>query len=44
MSAWIDQIFNSQIARRGGVVRRKISSVRKYASAWPDSRAERRCL
>lgn len=30
--AWINRIFNSQIARRGGVVRRKITSVNRYAS------------
>jgi len=32
MSAWVDQIFDSKIARRGGVVRRKITSIKKYAS------------
>jgi len=26
MSAWIDQLFKSKIAKRGGVVRRKLSS------------------
>jgi hypothetical protein len=29
MSAWIDQIFNSKIAKRGGVARRKLSSIDK---------------
>ena len=32
MSAWTDQIFESQIAKRGGVVRRKLSSIDKFAS------------
>lgn len=32
MSAWVKQIFESQIAKRGGVVRRKVSSIDKYAS------------
>lgn len=32
MSAWVMQIFQSDIARRGGVVRRKISSIERYAS------------
>lgn len=32
MSAWTKQIFNSQIARRGGIVRRKLSSIDKYSS------------
>ncbi len=30
--AWVRQIFNAQAARNGGVVRRKISSVRRFAS------------
>ena len=29
---WIGQIFEAKIVRRGGIVRRKIASVRKYAS------------
>jgi len=29
---WINQIFDSQIARRGGIVRRKVTSVQRYAS------------
>jgi hypothetical protein len=29
---WVEQIFESQIARRGGVVRRKMSSIHQYAS------------
>ena len=29
---WISQIFTSQAARGGGIVRRKISSVIEYAS------------
>lgn len=32
MSAWIEQIFESQIAKRGGVVRRQVASVDKFAS------------
>ncbi len=32
MSAWIDQIFDSKIAKRGGTVRRKKSSVATYSS------------
>ena len=32
MSALVNQIFESQIAKRGGVVRRKVSSIDKYAS------------
>lgn len=32
MSAWVQQIFQSQIAKRGGVARRKVSSIDKYAS------------
>jgi hypothetical protein len=32
MSAWVKQIFQSQIAIRGGVVRRKVSSIDKFAS------------
>jgi hypothetical protein len=30
--AWIDQIFASQIAKRGGVVRRKVSSIDRFSS------------
>jgi hypothetical protein len=29
---WIDQIFNAQAAKNGGVVRRKISNVNRFAS------------
>ncbi len=32
MGAWIDQIFNAEIASREGVVRRKIADVVTYAS------------
>jgi hypothetical protein len=32
MSTWVDQIFESQIAQRGGVARRKLSSIDKFAS------------
>jgi hypothetical protein len=32
MSAWVKQIFQSQIAKRGGVVRRKVTSIDKFAS------------
>jgi hypothetical protein len=29
---WIGQVFTSQSARNGGIVRRKVSSVKKYAT------------
>jgi hypothetical protein len=32
MNRWIAQIFNTQAAKNGGIVRRKVSSVKKYAS------------
>lgn len=32
MNAWVNQVFRSKIAKRGGVVRRKISSIEKFAS------------
>ncbi len=32
MSAWVRQMFQSQIAKRGGLVRRKITSIDKFAS------------
>lgn len=32
MNAWVNQIFKSQIARRGGVVRRKVTSIDKESS------------
>lgn len=32
MNGWIGQIFESSIARRGGVVRRKLSSIDRFAS------------
>jgi hypothetical protein len=32
MSAWVNQIFQSQMARRDGVVRRKITSIDQFAS------------
>ncbi len=32
MSAWIERVFASKIARRGGVVRRKLSSIDRYTS------------
>jgi len=32
MNAWVRQIFQSHIAKRGGVVRRKITSIDKFAS------------
>lgn len=32
MNAWVNQIFKSRIARRGGVARRKITSIDRYAS------------
>jgi len=32
MSTWVDQVFQSQIAKRDGVVRRKVSSTNNYAS------------
>lgn len=31
-SAWIEQVFKSKIAKRGGTVRRKKSAIAKYAS------------
>ena len=30
--AWVNQIFQSQIAKRGGIARRKISSIVRFAS------------
>lgn len=43
MSAWVDQVFRSKIAQRGGVVRRKISSIDKFASrAMVESECRRR--
>lgn len=33
MNAWIDQIFASKIAKRGGMARRKVASVQKHVSA-----------
>lgn len=32
MHAWIRQIFQSKIAQRGGMVRRKKTTIAKYAS------------
>jgi hypothetical protein len=32
MSAWIAQIFESKIAKSGGVVRRRLSSIDQFAS------------
>ena len=32
MSAWIEQVFASEMARRGRVVRRRLSSIDRYAS------------
>lgn len=32
MPAWVKQIFQSQIAKRGGVVRRKVASIDKFSS------------
>ena len=32
MNAWVNQIFRADIVKRGGVVRRKITSIDKYAS------------
>ena len=29
---WIQQVFSSKIAKRGGHVRRKVSTIDKYAS------------
>lgn len=31
-TSWIDQVFSSAIARRGGVVRRKVSSIDRFSS------------
>lgn len=33
MNAWIAQIFESDIANNGGVVRRSVGDVEKYASS-----------
>lgn len=30
--AWIEQVFRSKMAKKGGVVRRKLSSIDTYAS------------
>ena len=32
MNAWVNQIFEADIVKRGGVVRRKIASIEKFAS------------
>lgn len=32
MNAWIHQVFVSKIAKRGGIVRRKTTTIEKYAS------------
>jgi len=32
MSAWVEQIFKAKAARSGGIVRRRKTSVAKYAS------------
>ncbi len=32
MSAWVDQIFTADQARNGGVVRRSLANVERYAS------------
>ena len=32
MSAWVRQMFQSQISKRGGVVRRKITTIDKFAA------------
>ena len=32
MKKWVKQIFDSQIAKRGGIVRRKIKSIDKQSS------------
>jgi hypothetical protein len=42
VSAWIDQIFKARVAKNGGVVRRKKSSVHKYASHYALVRAVKR--
>ena len=39
MNSWTRQIFRSQIARRGGVVRRKITSIARYSSRAEVKRA-----
>lgn len=36
---WVNQIFNAKAARNGGVLRRKVASVQKYAS-YGDLHAE----
>ncbi len=32
MSAWTNQIWKSAIAKRGGVVRRKVTSIQRFSS------------
>ena len=39
VSAWVRRVSRSQIAKCGGVVRRKITSIDKFAS-WVDVKAE----
>lgn len=31
-NAWVEQIFEARTAKNGGIVRRSVSSVKKYAS------------
>lgn len=31
-SKWIDQIFKAKAVKRGGIVRRKVANVKKYAT------------
>jgi hypothetical protein len=31
---WIEKIFAAKAAQNGGIVRRKVSNVEKYASEW----------
>ena len=43
MNAWVNQIFKSQIAKRGGVVRRKVTSIERQSSrAEVKAEAQRR--
>lgn len=42
MNAWIEQIFKSNQAKMGGIVRRNISSVDHYASRAELLRAAKR--
>lgn len=42
MNAWVEQIFRSKQARKGGIIRRKVTSVEHYASLRELKRSARR--